>query len=66
MKKIRANPKNIKFVCSDLDHPEDLAIDELNSFKGGLAIMASINDPVPVMPIENIEAICRAFSKYCF
>lgn len=58
-----------KFPFYKADEIDDIikkSIDELNSFKGGLAIMASINDPVPVMPIENIEAICRAFSKYCF
>ncbi|MBN2151017.1 MAG: hypothetical protein JW839_06215 [Candidatus Lokiarchaeota archaeon] len=65
-------------LCVDLDldrqifpfaTPEQLdrqikrAVDELNTPRGGLMLKAEISDDN--VPLENIEAICTAFEKYC-
>nr|MDO8113840.1 uroporphyrinogen decarboxylase family protein [Candidatus Sigynarchaeota archaeon] len=65
-------------MCVDLDldrqifpfaTPEQLdrqikrAVEELNGPNGGLMMKAEISDDN--VPLENIEAICNAFEKYC-
>ena len=40
------------------------SVDLLNSPKGGLMLWAGIYDAT--VPIENVEAICQAFMRYCF
>lgn len=40
------------------------SVKKLNSSNGGLMLWAGIYDDI--VPIENLEAICRAFIKYCF
>jgi len=40
------------------------AVDMLASPRGGLMLWAGIYDDI--VPIENLEAICKAFIKYCF
>jgi len=44
------------------DHVQK-AIEALGSEKGGLMLFV---DCEPVVPLENIVAICNAFEKYCF
>ena len=51
------SPQNIDSMVKD-------AVDLLNSPEGGLMLWAGVYDDI--MPIENVEAICKAFMKYCF
>ena len=54
------------YTPDELDEIIKKSVDMLNTPEGGLIVMAAICDPVPVMPIENIEAICKAFLQYCY
>jgi len=48
----------------DIMRQVEEAVEELNSPEGGLMIFGSIYGED--VPLENIEAICRAFEKVCF
>jgi len=51
------SPEEIKEMIKD-------TIDNLNLPNGGLMLWAGIYDNI--VPIENVEAICQGFMKYCF
>nr|MDO8116348.1 hypothetical protein [Candidatus Sigynarchaeota archaeon] len=46
-----------------LDRQIKRAVDELNGPNGGLMLKAEISDNN--VPLQNIDAICTAFEKYC-
>jgi len=48
----------------DIDRHVGECINALLSPKGGLIVAGGFSDPDT--PLENIEAICRAFEKYCY
>ncbi len=51
---------------AEIDNIIKESVSTLSSPEGGLAISAGVCDPIPVVSIENIEAICKAFMKYCY
>jgi uroporphyrinogen decarboxylase len=54
----------LPFATPDqLDKQIKRAVEELNGPQGGLMIKAEISDDN--IPLENIDAICTAFEKYC-
>ena len=48
---------------SEIDTMIKDAVNKLNSSRGGLMLWAGIYDDI--VPIQNLEAICKAFIKYC-